>query len=363
MTRQGLQLLVTAGIAGVLVFVAVAADGAEDQINWERARRERQSQGLANPPSPKDRTGLVPLADTGKGSYKGEDLGLYGNNSNTPPPAHLAAAMREAAKIVPLDASGRPSPGGKIVLLSIGMSNTTQEFSEFKRIADADPAKSPNVVIVDCAQGGQDAIVWARAESGMNGDRPSPWTVLDQRLTASGVTALQVQAAWLKQARAGPAALGAFPAHARELQANLVSILEIAKKRCPNLRLAFLSSRVYAGYATTNLNPEPYAYESAFSVRWVIQDQIKGEPALNFAPERGEARAPLALWGPYLWADGVAPRPADGLVWKREDLGADGTHPSMSGRQKVAALLLEFFKSDPSARPWFTRPVAPPEGG
>jgi hypothetical protein len=132
-----------------------------------------------------------------------------------------------------------------------------------------------------------------------------------------------------------------------------VTALNRLKARYPNLRLAYLSSRIYAGYATTALNAEPYAYESAFAVRWLIQAQIKGDPRLNYLPERGEVKAPLLLWGPYLWGDGVRPRKADGLVWRREDLGPDGTHPSDSGRQKVAELLLAFFKTDPTARPWF----------
>jgi hypothetical protein len=38
----------------------------------------------------------------------------------------------------------------------------------------------------------------------------------------------------------------------------------------------YLDSRIYGGYATTALNPEPYTYEGAFLVRWLIQDQLKG---------------------------------------------------------------------------------------
>jgi len=65
----------------------------------------------------------------------------------------------------------------------------------------------------------------------------------------------------------------------------------------------------------------------------------------------------LLLWGPYLWAEGTKGRQIDSLVWERTDFGADGVHPSDSGRQKVAELLLKVFTTDPLAKPWFT--VAP----
>jgi hypothetical protein len=118
------------------------------------------------------------------------------------------------------------------------------------------------------------------------------------------------------------------------------------------LRLAYLSSRLYAGYATTPLNPEPYAYQSAFSVRWAIEDQIANAPGLRFSGP--DAEAPWMAWGPYLWADGLRAR-ADGLTWACGDLQPDGTHPSPAGRQKVARMLLDFVHTDPTAREWYLR--------
>ena len=56
----------------------------------------------------------------------------------------------------------------------------------------------------------------------------------------------------------------------------------------------------------------------------------------------------------YLWADGTSGRKLDSLVWNRSDFGPDGVHPSDFGRAKVANLLLDFFRTDPLARPWFT---------
>ena len=237
------------------------------------------------------------------------------------------------------------------MLISLGMSNTTQEFSVFKMLADADPNKSAHLAIVDCAQGGQAARQWAYPSS--TDKRPSPWVVMDQRLERAGVEPNQVQVVWMKQADIQPAQYGDFPAHAQVLRDNMGVILRMLKSRFPNLRIAYLSSRIYAGYATTALNPEPYAYESAFSVRWLIEAQLNNDPNLDYDAARGPVTAPLLLWGPYLWADGTQPRRSDGMVWLREDLGSDGTHPSNSGRQKVARMLLDFFKTSPFTSCWF----------
>jgi len=324
----------------------------------KKVRRERQSAGRLQQkaPEPTETTGLIPLTEMKKdATYKGQSGGLYGQGRNTPPDSHQAAARKELAKIQPLGAQGRPSKDGRIVLISLGMSNTTQEFSVFKELADADPNKSPDVVIVDCAQGGQAAHQWAYPQEGRNKQRPSPWTIMDERIKKAGVTAEQVQIVWIKQAQMGPAQLGEFPRHAESLRDDTAIILRELKLRFPNLRIAYLSSRIYAGYATTPLNPEPYAYESAFSVRWLIEAQIKGEPGLNYDASKGEVKSPLLLWGPYLWGDGVKARKSDGLVWKHSDLGPDGTHPSTSGRKKVAEMLLKFFKTDPDAKGWFVK--------
>ncbi|MBN1360531.1 MAG: hypothetical protein JW993_08065 [Sedimentisphaerales bacterium] len=309
---------------------------------------------LATGASAKEATGLVPITEMGGTLYKGQDGGLYGRDCNEAfLRLHQVAAERESLAIEPLDPNGQPSATGTVVLVSLGMSNTTQEFSAFKKLADADPNKSPHLVIVDCAQGGQAARQWAYPGNERN--RPSPWTVMDQRLQKAGVEPNQVQVVWMKQAEKSPSQYGDFPAHAQVLRDNMALILRMLKARFPNLRVCYLSSRIYAGYATTPLNPEPYAYESAFSVRWLIQDQLNGDPNLNYDAARGPVQAPLASWGPYLWADGIQPRRSDGLVWLREDLAADGTHPSTSGRQKVAEMLLAFFKTDPNARTWFLR--------
>jgi len=338
---------------------------AEEQQYLQRAialRRSQQAQGQlpgqpppnAQAPAPKAKIGLIPLCDLqANDRYKGEDGGLYGGGRNEPPAELATAARKELARIAPLDAEGKPSPDGKVVLLSIGMSNTTQEYSEFMRLAGRDPLRNPKLVIVDGAAGGMDVLAWAESKSfpRVGG---TPWDNAANRLKESGVSPKQVQVVWLKQAKMGPAGWGEFPAHARKLADGMATILQMAKARYPNLRVAYLSSRIYAGYASTQLNPEPYSYESAFSVRWLIQEQMKGDKKLNWDAAKGEVKSPLLLWGPYLWADGVAGRKADKLIWNQDDLANDGTHPSpKSGTTKVAQLLLQFFQENPLASSWY----------
>jgi hypothetical protein len=129
------------------------------------------------------------------------------------------------------------------------------------------------------------------------------------------------------------------------------------RDKFPNLQICYVSSRIYGGYsAPGTLNPEPQAYESGFSVKWLIEDQINGDPGLNYGQLTGPVRSPLLLWGAYLWADGINPR-SDGLTWLSTDLESDHVHPSAAGEQKTAGLLSAFFAGDATAAPWWPAQV------
>jgi hypothetical protein len=292
-------------------------------------------QGLGN--CARTSVGFTPLTELQTGTYQGFTGGLYPGGSNLPPDTYLETGLARAAQVQSVDADGTPDPGGKIVLLTIGMSNTLYESDQFVHDANADSNKSPQVVIVNGAQGGQDAEKIKTASAAYW----QQW--VPTQLQRAGVTANQVEAVWLKEAIAGGG--GHFPDDARLLQTDLAAIVAILAQRFPNLQLVYLSSRIYAGYATTQLNPEPNAYESGFAVKWLIEANIRSST-------QGSTARPGLAWGPYLWADGTRLR-ADGLVWNCTDLRADGTHPSPAGAEKVARMLLTFFESDPTARGWF----------
>src|SRR5437867_2453192 len=124
--------------------------------------------------------GKTPINDLGPGTYQGQQGGLYTGGSNARPASHDRDLDR-TGRVMLLDPQGLPDAvNGKIVFMSVGMSNTTQEFSTFKPKADADPLKNSRVVIVDAAQGGQDAAA-------ISNPNATYWTSEDQKLAAVGV--------------------------------------------------------------------------------------------------------------------------------------------------------------------------------
>lgn len=271
---------------------------------------------------------LVPLSDLGTNTYLGFAGGLYDDGSNTPPAALRNLANQALADIVPRDAAGRPDDDGRIGFMAVGMSNTNQEFRHFERSADLATERDPRLVVVDTAVAGRALEHWLDESNNV-------WTTVDSRLTAAGLSAEQVQVAWMKQLHAVPPTRD-FPEHAEVLRDDLLLLVERLRQRFPNLALIYASNRIYGGYDPTNPNrDEPFTYEVGFGVKWAVA----GQPALQGDP----SSRPIVLWGPDLWANGPTPR-SDGLAWLPEDLEADGTHPSELGERKVAGLLERHFR-------------------
>lgn len=288
--------------------------------------------------------GFTPINDLGTGSYLGFQGGLYPGGSNERPTSHEAAGSLLARSIEPMNANGNPDPNGKYVLLSIGMSNASQEFNVFVSDANTDRDKDPDLVVVNGARGGATASIWANASNPV-------WPEVMEKLSQQGVDANQVAVVWAKFANS--ASKQAPEPYRIDLQRDVEAAVNVLHDKFPNLKLAYLASRIYAGYATSTLNPEPQAYESGFVMKRVIEQQLGGNASLNFDPARGAVNTPWLSWGPYLWADGMMPR-SDGLTWACSELrDDDGTHPSNAGMHKVASILLNFFKTDTTAKEWF----------
>ena len=287
----------------------------------------------------------VPLTELGSRTYKGFEGGLYTGGKNLTPSGHAAEGRKIASEVQPLDANGNADPSGKIVLTSIGMSNAADEFGLFLRQARMNAAVSKNVVILNGGFGGITTCDWiapfgappCSQHTENQFDR-----VRDRILEPAGVSERQIQAVWIKEANGGPGVHGCGPnrfqpcrplcdasdsgcrnapesTEALRFEAQLGQILRAAKIRWPNLKLAFISSRIYAGYSKGPVSPEPFAYEYGFSVKWLIEAQIHQAQSLNSDPIAGDLDfakgvAPWADWGPYLWANGANARP-DGVAW------------------------------------------------
>jgi hypothetical protein len=297
---------------------------------------------------PNTTTPMVALNDLGTGTYQGSEGGLYPNGSNVRPATHDSDGVTFAQGIQPLDANGNPSPNGKYVLLVVGESTAQNEFNRLLPIANADPAKSPFLVLVNGAQGGATPNYFANVAS------PYWGMILSNYLPQNGVTAKQVVAIWMEDTDG--IASGTFPSDISTLQAEYESMMQNAHTLFPNLKLVYFSSRVYAAYSNgvgKPANPEPYAYEVGFAVKWAIQDQINGNLNLNYNPLLGPVVAPWMSWGSYYWSNGMLGR-RDGLEWDCADFSADGTHPSSTfGQLKVATELLNFLKTDDTTTPWY----------
>ena len=322
---------------------------------------------LALAPAPADArdcsgnsVGLPPLPDLGTGTHLGFQGGLYPDGANLPPAGHAAEGAAHAAAIEPLDALGRPDPDGKIVVLMIGMSNGVLEFRRLVEKLEADPEiDADRIVLAMGARGGQSAETW-EDPGHENFER-----IEDRVLGDLGVTEAQVQVVLVKsalQSQGSPPTLPAADAQVYDLERALGNGARALRSRYPQLRQVFYTSRIYAGYATIDLSPEPYAWENGLGIKWLIEAQIAQRADGTGDPESGDlgtAVAPWLAWGPYLWADGDTPR-SDGFFWACSDLREDdGTHPGEGAIEKVAVAWYDFLRTSVYTRPWLLGEAVP----
>jgi hypothetical protein len=306
---------------------------------------------IAQPICTAPSSGFTPINDLKTGTFNGWTGGLYPNGSNYMPLAHKTAGMNIASsQIIPRDVSGnKDAVNGKIVWLSIGMSNTTAETQQFIPLANAYPNRNPKLVFVDGAVGGMTASIISTAS---NSNYSTYWNTVTTRLANAGVTNSQVQIIWYKEANVA----NSTPVinYYDSLVIQTKRIMNIIKQRFPNARLCYMASRISARYASSTLNPEPYAYYTGWAIKKVIEDQITGDSKLKYSGT--DANSPWISWGIYMWSDGSTPQITNpNVFWTcSTDFQNDGTHPSLpAGANKVANFLLTFYQNDTISCPWF----------
>jgi hypothetical protein len=257
-------------------------------------------------------TGLVPLTD---------GIGLYDTGNDMPVPLANAAPA-----ITPI--------GGVVGLVSLGMSNTSQEWGAFMTLVNSSGDVAADVRIADGAIAGKTMAEWAVDSGGV-------WSKSVSRISDGGLSADQVQVVWMKMGSKLEELAPTEDERIAQERQWLESVITRASDTFPNLKRIYISSRTYAGYASNGNHAEPETgWDNGLSVRTVVADSLAGQTAVWTA------------WGPYLWADGISGR-SDGLIWECEDFEDDGVHPSVSGEAKVAGLLWDFFAGDPTACEWF----------
>lgn len=320
------------GVCCVVVLALLAACSAQkspsspttaDQGGPDSTPATRNIQPAPDPDSastPPPSVGAVPLID---------GPGLYASGQNSPPAEH---AMRGR------DLADALRTRSRNVLLSIGMSNTRLEFDAFVTAERSSGDKAANLVIVNGASDGQTARRWASMRNA------APFQNADAALSAASATPNDVGVVWVKLTNEADATLALWrPRFKSDLRQTLLNLAA----HYPNLKMMFLSSRVFGGCersAPVLLNPEPYAFETGPVVKEIVAEHISGSLLRNL----------WIGWGPYMWADGATPR-SDGLTWDCSDFTAAGVHPNAKGSAKVASLLSAFFRDDPVARIWFVR--------
>ena len=201
-------------------------------------------------------TGLMPLTDLGQNLYLGQfQGGLYPGGLNLPPAVHAQEGEARGQALRPLDPDGAPSLNGRIGLVSIGMSTTSQEFcsdvsfppcapTSFMAKSSSNAGIDPRVVPINGAALGEVTSRWV-SPTQANYDR-----IRDQWLMPAGMSELQVQVAWVKLSSINPTV--SLPAPASDALIMLVELANVVRAlriRYPNLAQVFFSSRHYGAMA------------------------------------------------------------------------------------------------------------------
>lgn len=288
---------------------------------------------------------VLPLSEAPASfDLEGEDGGLYHGGSNELPDAFAPIAAQVSGKIEPLDNDGLPADDGKIGLVGVGASDMGIIWNAWRSRLSEDPDLSPAVKTLAAAGGGLGSLDW--------GPDGAAWKSLDSQLQAADMTAAQVQIAWAMITLPAPGTEETLAGFVAAYTESYTRLLQAMRRAMPNMRVVFLSSRPYSGYASGELCPEPFSYYTAFAVRALIDLQMDGDEQLALD------RVPFLRWGPDLWAHGTSAR-GDGLSWQPWDFFEDGVHVGGDGEEKAADILDAFFLAGDLAA-WLLSPNGEP---
>jgi hypothetical protein len=222
---------------------------------------------------------------------------------------------------------------GLIGVICVGMSNATQECSDYigKLRTSLSGEFAAELRVVDCAVGGHaierwndpafDATLWDAC--------------INQKIGARGLAADQIRVVYHKAADqftdVNGAAKPAYPDPASDyftFDANLTTFATRLAQKLPAVQAVYTSSRSYGGFAVDQARRgEPLSYEEGHALnQWFATHAMVGTVWYG--------------WGPYLWAPDCANGTnGSGTCYVRADYIADGVHPDTGARDKISALI------------------------
>ncbi len=302
-----------------------------------------------------DSTGLIPITDLGAAFYEGTwQGGLYQGGSNVPPTGHLNKGINIVKKLKPLDTLGNVNYAtGKIVLAGFGASTVGGPFNHMIQIMKDSTDQNPCMKAVNAANG-SDGV------TAMYIGNDTYWDyVRDFKLAEKDITPIQLQVGWLMHSSRTDSNGYDVTSYADSLVKRFTVALNALLYYYPNLKVVFVSGFPYGGYADPmkalyHVISEPSSYHHNFAMKELIRRQISGDVTLKYR-EPGK-KVPYIVWGPPLWADGKNPRTYDGLTWNCEAefaIDGGGYHLTNEGKDKLAKILLNFFRTDTLSEGWF----------
>lgn len=217
----------------------------------------------------------------------------------------------------------------KPVMAGMGMSNAKQEFQAFMDKYRAKYGRSRPVTTVNLGTGNWDLTAMVH-------DSEKYWDLVHETMAKKKTSPERIEIVVFKnsvrhQDKPYPDDVWEYLEFMEDHLANMTSHL-------PNLKMLFVLSAVYSGYASVSApRHEPWAFREGLAVDEFVRDHWN-------------MTEPWITWGPYYWANGLEPRD-DGLTWKCTDFMAkDGVHPGTGAKVKTADMLMRFFEQ----YPWFT---------
>lgn len=223
---------------------------------------------------------------------------------------------------------------GVIGVVCIGMSNATQECSDYisKLESGALGEVSPAVRVIDCAVSSHAIEKWNDPAFD-----DALWNRCLDRVAEAGLGVEQIRVLYHKAANQFTAPLDdpmtplpPYPdpdSDYLNFVDNLGAFAQRVPQMFPGVQAVYTTSRSYGGFSTKPARGEPLSYEEGHALNTWLADNA-------------EVGGVWYGWGPYIWA----PDCADGtngsdVCYVREDYQEDGVHPHAGARDKISAMI------------------------